>query len=122
MNEQKKKASFVNPSLDIKKVCHLPYAKEIVIVNDPCADPVQFKRLDPPTIVKRCLGSSPHILSFDIETNDCITHTKQQRKGRQGQFGHYTIIPPEDLRFQCIGEIAWTMGVPKTNAEIFAKA
>ena len=70
-----------------------------------------FRRITPPPLVKQQLASPSVILSVDVETHDWMEIAKENKKGHLGQFGWYTMDPPEQLRYQRIVELGWVVGV-----------
>ena len=73
-----------------------------------------------PEILLEDIGNPPLVIGFDVETHDWPDN--EERKGRIGQFGWYTLKDEETLRKGHIVQIGWVIGRSDLDAPITSKA
>jgi len=111
----KRKASFINPEVDVAKKEIVPRALDVEVMT---AGALTFRPTTLPLIVKQQLASPSLILSVGIQTHDWLDIPKENKKKHSGQFGWYAMDPPEQLRYQRIVELGWVVGAIDSNKTV----
>ena len=122
IGELMNKRPFAFLGLQKKKPRQVPRASEVNMEQHKEGEKLEFRLVAMPHIVKCLLGSPPFIISFDLETHDYVKRRPWEKKGHRGRFGWYTMDPPEDLQYQRIVELGWTLGTSTaTDEEVIVK-
>ena len=114
----KRKASFVNPMLDVRTQRRIIKIDTSALENEdePCEP---LRHLAPPELVKLRLGAPTIILGFDVETHDW---NNTPRVSRTGEFHWFTRTHSTAITFPRIVELGWAFGSTTPGAPLTKKS